>query len=303
MSLTRQGLDNFYEARKPYLEEIIGLNFKEHGSKFSEFLNMKSAKTGWVDGATISGFGLFDLRPELQDAATDDIIQGPTARVKILEYAKRHLVSQVAIEDDMGDGIIASRLPGILKAGRATMEVLGHEPLNLGFSSSFTTPDGLPLFSPTNTPHVALDGSTYYNQGTAADLSQTSLQDQILLLETQKDDRGIPIMQVAQKLIVDPSNKWVAQVVLGSAQKVGVDYNDINPMFTQGLTTVESQFITDADSWFLFSNDHMVDWYTRVAPENWSEVDYKKGGVEIGARFRCATAAWDPRGCVGNPGS
>jgi len=307
MALNRTALDNFYAGRKPYLEEVIGMGFKEKETKFSQFLNMKSAKGGWIDMASVSGLGLWAEKAELQDAFEDDVIQGPVARAKVLTYAQRHMVSQEAIEDDQGDGIIANRLPAMLRSGRATMEVLGHDMLNSGFSTVLT-PDGIALFSAS---HVNLVGTTYSNLLGAADISQAGLEAAILALENMTDDRNIPIMQTASKILINPASKWLTQVILGSAQKIGIDttdeavtgFNDINPMFTQGLTTIESPYFTDPEAWFLLADSHDLNWYTRIAPENWSEVDYVKGGVQIGARFRAVTAVWDPRGCVGSAGS
>jgi len=71
MSLTRQALDNFYAERKPYLEEVIGGGFNEVEMKFPQMLNMKSATSGWIDVATHSGFGLWDEKQEMIDAAED----------------------------------------------------------------------------------------------------------------------------------------------------------------------------------------------------------------------------------------
>ena len=316
MALNRQALDNFYAERKPYLEEIIGMTFKERDMKFPQFLNMKSATGGWIDMATVSGFGLWGVKAELEDAPEDDVVQGPVARATVVTYAQRHLVSQEAIEDDQGDGIIANRLPAMMRAGRATQEVLGHDLLNSGFAT-ITTPDGLYLFSDS---HVNLVGTTFDNLLAAADISQAGLETAILALENMTDDRNIPIMQTAAKIVIHPNSKWATQVILGSAQKVGITtttsgagdtagvalatgYNDINPMYSQGLTTIESPYITDTNSWFVFASQHDLNWWTRVAPENWSEVDYVKSGVQIGARFRAAAAAFDARGVVGSAGS
>jgi len=303
MAANRDSLNKFYADRKPYLEEIIGMGFQEWGSKYSQFLNQKSAATGWIDMASVSEFGLWAEKPELTDAQEDDVLQGPVARAKVLTFAKRHIVSQEAIEDDLGDGIIANRLPGILKSGRATMEVLGHDVLNSGFAT-YLTPDGVALFSAS---HKNIMGTTYSNLLGAADISQTGLEAAILALETMADDRNIPIMQTAAKIIIHPNSKWATQVILGSAQKVGegtvTSVNDMNPMFTQGLTTIESPYVTDTNSWFVQANSHDLNWHTRISPENWSDVNYVNSSVEIGARFRSATSAWDPRGIVGSAGT
>ena len=303
MALTRNALDNFYAERKPYLEEIIGMDFMEHPSIYSQFCNMKSASGGWVDFATVSGFGLFQSKAELVDAASDDILQGPVARAAVVTYAKQHLVSQEAIEDDEGDNIINSRLPQILRAGRATQEVLAHDLLN-GAATSVTTPDGAYLVSDA---HVTLSGGTGDNKATAA-LSEAALEAAILQLEGQVDDRNIPIYQTAAKIVVPNGLKFTASSILESTLKTrasGAGTNDAysneaNPLYGMGIQVVTSQFLTDANDWFLLGSEHGLNWYWRIQPENWSEPDYIKSGIRVGARFRCASAATDWRGIVGS---
>ena len=298
MALTRAALRNFYEDRAPYLETIIGLDYKEHPTIFTQFLNMKTASTGWIDVATVSGFGLFVEKPELVDSKEDDILEGPTARISVVTFAKNHSISEEAIEDKQADGIIESRLPQILRAARATREVLGHDVLNSGFST-VTTPDGLPLFSAS---HVNLSGTVYSNVR-SADLSQSELEGAITQLKNMTDDRGIPIMQSPAKLIVSPSWEWAAKVILGTPNVVGSDWNNINPMSSQSLQLVVSPYITDEDSWFLLSDDTMLNWYERKGIHNWSDVDLVKKKMTIGAAFRSATAALDPRNVIGSPGA
>jgi hypothetical protein len=301
MPITRQQLSKFYADRKPYLDEIIGQDFAENPTIWSQFLNTKSASTGWIDTATVSGFGTFSSKTELEDAATDDIVQGPVARTTIVTYAKRHLVSQEAIEDDMGDGIIGARLPQMLKAGRATQEILGHSLLNNGFAGGgVTTPDTVALFSAS---HTNLMGGTYSNLlSSAADLAAGQLELAMKQLMQQVDDRSIPISQTPGTLVVGPNFAYIAKVLLGSSNVPGSAYNDINTM--QNLCKlVVSPYITDEDSWFLLANDHALNFRWRVQPENWSEVDYRKSCVEVGVRFRCAVDALDPRSVIGTPGA
>lgn len=299
MALTRQQLSKFYADRKPFLEEIIGLNFKEHPTIWSQFINTKSASTGWVDTATVSGFGTFSSKPELEDAATDDILQGPVARTTIVTYAKRHLVSQEAIEDDLGDGIIASRLPKMMAAGRATQEILAHDLLN---NTGTWTPDSVTLFSAS---HKNLSGTTYSNL-TTGDLANSTLEAAITLLQTQVDDRNIPIMQMASKLVIHPNFEFTARELLESTGSTAFVANSNSGVIntTKGIAQlIVTPYITNADDWFLFGDQHDLNFRWRIQPENWSEPDYVKSALEIGVRFRCAVEALDPRGVVGSRGA
>ncbi len=295
--LTRQQLSNFYYDRKPYLMEVIGQDFREHPGLFTQFLNIKSITSGWKDTATVSGFGTFSSKTELEDAAADDILQGPTARTAIVTYAKRHLISQEAIEDKQGDGIIAARLPEILFAGRATQEVLAHDLINSG-KTAIITPDTKYLFA---TDHVDLSGGTYSNLHTA-DLAQSSLELAVTALQSMKTDRGIPIFQTAATLLVPPALEWTARTVLDSALDTTALTNKINTM--QGkVRLIVSPYLTDDDGWTLLADQHKLNFIWRIQPENWSEANYRNSSVEMGMRFRCAVEALDPRGALHSDGS
>jgi hypothetical protein len=297
---TRASLKNFYEDRLPFIKEMIGQGFNEHPTIFTSFLNQKSADTGWIDVTTVSEYGLFAAKGEGQAAGLDEVYQGPTMRVKVLTYAKRTKITEEMIDDDLGDGIISNRVPGMAKSARATMEVLGHDVLNSAFGST-VTPDGLSLC---NASHLDIGGTTQSNVVTSnPDLSQTSLQTAITQFRGLKNDRGIPIMVQPKYLIVSPAFEWVAKVILNSGQVVGSGNNDINPMASQNLQLIVSPYLTDSDAWFLLADQHDLNWYTRMALGNWSTVNEAEMTVEVGAKFRAATGASDWRGIMGSTGS
>lgn len=297
MAITRAALKNFYEDLTPYVVATIG-EFKEQPTKMGEFLNIKSTDTGWIDVNTIAGHGLWSAKPELMDAMSDEALQGPTARAKVLTYAQRTSISDEAIEDGKGGFEASNGLKRIMKAGRATIEVLGHDMLNSAFGS-VVTPDGQPLI---DSAHVLIGGGTVSNLG-STDLTQTALQTGITALQEMVDDRGLPVMQTVSKLIVSPTEMWNAKVILGTPNVVGSDFNDINPASMENITLVSSPYLTDTDAWFLLASEHELNWYWRRQISNWSEVDYVKGAVEVGASFRAVAAAHDWRGIYGSPGA
>jgi hypothetical protein len=297
MALTRAAFNKFYEDIDPYLDTVIGLHFKEQPTMFSQFLNMKTTDSGWIDFATVSEYGLFSQKPELVNAEFDDVIQGPTARATVLTFAKRTLVSEEAIDDKRVQGIIENQLPGILKSGRATQEILGHDLLNSAFSDVIT-PDGQPLISAS---HVNLSGTAGDNLETG-DLTQGSLELAVTKIKNQYNDRNLPIMQVPMTLIVHPSNEWAAKVILGTPNVVGSEFNDINPMASQNLKLIVSPYLTDPDAWFVLADTHGLNWYTRKAMSNWTTKNEDNFSMQIGAKFRVAQAATDWRGIVGSAG-
>ena len=305
MALTRDGLRTFYRDRVAYLDEVIGMDYKEHPETFRQFLNSKTMTGGWTDIGTVSGFGLFSKKPELVAPDEDDIYEGATARVAATTFAKQHVVSKEAIDDDMGDGIIAQRVPELMKAARATREVLGHDILNSGFAStgsSVLTPDGVTLFS---AAHLPITGTGSKTNLLATDFSESELEAAITLMKSMTNDRGIPIMQNAVTLVTGQSLEWQAAKVLNTEQAAGGQTTPIykNMMSRQGINLVVSPWITDPDAWYLLSDMHGMNWYDREQVSNYSDIDEKLRSMNVGAAFRCAQAATDWRGVVASPGA
>lgn len=308
MALTRDGLRTFYRDRAAYLDEVIGMGYKEWPELYRTFLNGKTMGGGWTDIGTVSGFGLFTEKPEMVSPDEDDIYEGNTARVAATTFAKQHVVSKEAIEDDMGDGIIAARVPEILKAARATRETLGHDLVNSGFSgvgSTVTTPDGVTLFSAS---HLPITGTGSTDNLLATDLSESELELAITKLKSMTNDRGIPILQTPVKLLVPTALEWTAAKILQTEQAAGGGDTSVGLIYNtqtsrQGIQLIVSPYITDSDSWFLFGDSHGLNWYDRTQVENYSDVDEKLKAVYVGASFRCAQAATDWRGVVGSPGA
>jgi hypothetical protein len=56
-----------------------------------------------------------------------------------------------------------------------------------------------------------------------------------------------------EKLLVAPTNRFVAEKILGTKFAVGSADNDINPMAGQ-LDLIVNPFLTDPDAWFIITN-------------------------------------------------
>jgi len=309
MALTRDAFRTLYRDRVAYLDEIIGQGYKEWPEIYRQFLNGKSMSGGWTDIGHVTGFGLFSEKPEMVDASEDDLYEGTTARVAATTYAKQHVIAKEAMDDDMGDGIISARTPELLKAARATREVLGHDLLNSGFSgvgSTVTTPDGITLFSASHT-NVGPLGGTQSNLA-ADDLSESTLETAITQLKSMTNDRGIPILQTPVKLVIPLAYEWIAAKILNTEQTSGSIASATVANYQvqtsrQGIQLVTSPYITDSDSWFLFGDSHGLNWYDREAVGSFASKNEERMSMSMGASFRCAQAATDWHGVVGSPGS
>ncbi len=296
MAILRSQLDPLVKELTPFLNEVIGGDFDSFPDVAGQFLNRKSATSGWEDIGTRSTLGAFELKSEIGEQAEDNYLVGPQMRVAMLEYAKRVPTSRIALQDSSGFEEASKMLAGIGSDIRTraddTKEILGHDILN---STSHLTPDGIALFSAS---HVNLQGDTYGNLIASAALSETTLEAAILKLKQMHDDRGFPISQMAARLIVPQELEWTALKILGTDRELGSNNNDINLMSNQNLQLVVSPYMTADDEWFVQATSHGLNWYDRESGNVWNDYDDNRGIVEQGMTFRSAIAAADPRGII-----
>jgi len=302
MAILRSQLDPFVKELTPFLNEVIGGDFEAFPAMAGQFLNQKTATSGWEDIATRSTLGAFEIKSEIGEQAEDNYLIGPQMRIAMIEYAKRVPTSRLTLEDSSGFSEAAKILAGIGNDIRVsadnTKEILGHDILN---STSHLTPDGVALFAPTGTPHSNLQGGTYFNQLAGA-LTETTLESALTALKTMHDDRGFPIHQMAARIIVPQQLEWTVAKILGTPQTLGSNNNDINMMSRQNLSVVVSPYLTDTADWFVQATTHGLNWYTREAGNSWNDYDDNRGIVEQGMTFRSGIGASDPRGIIKSVG-
>lgn len=143
---------------------------------------------------------------------------------------------------------------------RKTEETVVAGLLNNGFSTAVTptrTADGVSLF---NSAHllVAANNVTQRNTpATAADLTQTSLEQMYIDVSRFVDDQNLPIVVRPMRLIVTPEQQHLARKILGTEYEVGSANNTINPVSSarMPLDLVISPWLTDTDAWFVKTDE------------------------------------------------
>ena len=97
-----------------------------------------------------------------------------------------------------------------------------------------------------------------------------------------------------EKLLVAPTNRFVAEKILGTKFAVGSADNDINPMAGQ-LDLIVNPFLTDPDAWFIITNAKAgATFYRRRNAEitRDNEFDTEILKTKTTARFSVGTTDW-----------
>jgi phage major head subunit gpT-like protein len=177
--------------------------------------------------------------------------------------------------------------------------------LNNGFDTNYDGGDGVELFS---TAHPLVSGGTNSNEpATPADLSETSLEAAVIQIAAWTDERGLLIAAKPRKLIVAPSNMFVATRILETELRVATADNDINALKSNGSIPegyTVNHFLTDPDAWFLTTDvPNGLKHFVRTPMATSMDGDFDTGNVRYKARERYSFGWSDPLGVFGSPGA
>lgn len=103
--------------------------------------------------------------------------------------------------------------------------------------------------------------------------TQASIQAMILMMQRQKDQFGEPIYMTPQHIIVPVGYEFDLAVILHSAQVVGSNNNDINPLYNYPINIVQTPVLN------ALAGDKAVPWFmvANAASARGIQVDYLNG--------------------------
>ena len=288
------------------LNAIFGLEYARYPEQWKDMFEIsKEGKKAYVEDVLLTGFGAAQVKAEGAGVAYDSTSEGWVSRYFFETIALAFALTEEAQEDNLYIDMGSKMSKALARAFAYTKNVKGANVFNNGFSGSGVLGgDGKTLFA---TDHPLKSGGTGTNTlGTAADLSETSLEDLLILMGDMVDDRGLPIAVSSKKLIVPNALQFVAQRILKSEGRVGTADNDINAIRSMSLIGggfAVNNHLTDPDAFFITTdiNDGLK-YIERKALSGGVEGDFETGNMRFKKRERYAFGFSDWRGAVGSPG-
>lgn len=298
-------------ARGQYAEFLApGLNmrtflaYQRHPEMYRQLINVQDSRKAYEDDFRISGLGPLAAKSELGTTILDEPIKIGGVRYFHNTYALGVAVSKEMRDDSQYQEILAlAEMLGL--SSYWTSELYGHDVLNNGFTTAkYVGRDGLALFS-TAHPIQGTGGTMGNRPAVDADLSEAAIEASILAYDLQQNERGMPIMYQAQRLVIHPENRLFAERLLNSAGMPGTNNNDINPLQGKGITPYSDPWLTDHDAWFILAAPQYVDikFYWREQPDTKTWDDDNADATFHKIRQRHSTGFGDWRGTYGSPGS
>jgi phage major head subunit gpT-like protein len=289
---------NFADLYAPGFRKIFFQKFGERSPEYTEIFNINSSKRQYEDDSYVSGFGLVPVKTEGATVTYDDAIQGFDKRYTHTTKSLAYRITKEAQEDELYG--VMKKLPAALgRSMRITVEQTGANVLNRAFNNSYTGGDGKELCA---TDHPLVGGGTQKNEPTnPAELDAAALEQAFIDIAATTDDRGLLLHLIPKKIITGPELDYTTQILLKTSQEPGSANNDINPS-KGSLTQHVNHFITDAKYWFIFCDEHEVNWFWRIKPSHEMSNDFDTDDAKGKVRARWSEGWSIPWGVYGSPG-
>lgn len=285
----------------PGFRKVVFETYKQKPTEASKWINMQKADRAFIDDFNLGGFGTLVDKTEGGAITYQDPVPGRTKRYIWNTYALGFRITQEMMEDDLY-GVMGNKMSRALgRSARHNFEVVAHSVLNNAFSTSFVGFEtGVSLIS---TAHTTLRGGTVANRPALdVDVGMLSLQAGIENFAAIPDESGLPTLFTPKYLVYGPADQWIVAQLLGSTGLPGTNFNDINPLRGMGITPIMSHYLTDADAWYLLSEDHDLNYFDRRQPAFSNTDDFDTGDAKFKLTRRNGAGFGDWRGVYGSSG-
>jgi len=290
---------------EPGLNALFGLEYKRYENEASQIFDNESSDRAFEEEVMLSGFGTADVKPEGSGVQYDDAQETYTARYTHETVALAFALTEEAIEDNLYDRISSRYTKALARSMATSKQVKGANVLINAFAASgYDGGDGESLCG---SAHPTLNGNQSNIPSTAADLSETSLEQALIDIAGFQDERGLKIAAQGMKMIIPKELQFTAERIMKSQGRVGTADNDINAiknmgMVPQGFTV--NHYLTDTDAWFIKTDTpNGMKHFVRAPLKTAMEGDFDTGNVRYKARERYSFGWSDWRGIYGNAGA
>jgi hypothetical protein len=295
---------NFAKALWPGINAWYGKAYDEHTTEYTDLFEIQKSNKAFEEDVGVSSFGLAVAKDEGGSITYDEENQAFLTRYTHTVYGLGFIITKEMFEDDQYNVVGQKRAKSLAFSMRQTKEEVGANVYNRAFDSDYTGGDGLEMCSD---QHLNWSGGVWANElSTAADLSETSLEQACIDIMKWTNDRGLKISVMPQSLHIPVDLLFEAQRILKSPLRSGTADNDVNALYSLGKfqKVVPNHYFNDTDAWFIRTNcpDGMK-WFDRRPMSFGIDNDFDTENAKFKATERYSAGWTDPRGVFGSPGA
>src|SRR6056300_1817647 len=242
---------------EPGLNALFGLEYSRYENQHAEIFSTETSDRAFEEELMLSGFASAPVKQEGAGVVFDQAGETFTARYNHETIALAFSITEEAIEDNLYDRLAGRYTRALARSMAQSKQITAANILNNGFDTggSYNGGDGKALMT---TDHPLANGGTFRNElATAADLSETSLEQALIDIAAFTDERGLKIAVQGTKLIIPKELQFTADRILKSTLRVGTADNDINAVRNMGMVPQGykvNHYLTDPDAFFIMTD-------------------------------------------------
>ena len=259
----------------------FGMTYEDWKSEWPEIFESDKSEKAYEEELLLVGLGVADETSEGEGVSFDGGGESWSARYVHKKVTKAFSITEEAVDDNLYENTATLYAKSAARSIRVREEVDAASLLAGGFGNA--GPDGTSLFS---NSHPLRGGGVGGNMlATSADLSEEGLEDASTQISRLTDDRGVPVMIRARKLIVPVEQNFIAHRILNSTGRVGTNLNDPNAMKDQ--KTIKdgyaiNHFLTDPDQWTLLTDaEQGFRHFERKGVKKTTHFDFQTGNMQV----------------------
>ena len=294
---------NHPKALWPGIKAWFGVGYGELAEEYRDLFSVETSNQHYEEDVQLSGFGLMPVKNEGTSTTYTGQTQGYVSRYTHVAYSMGFIVTYEEIKDNLYEKVAGSRSKALGFSKRQTKENVAANVYNRAFDTGYTGGDASVLAC---TTHASAVGSQSNILATAADISETSIEDLCIQIMGATDYKGLKIALMAQSLLVARQNWFEANRILKSTLTNETSNNAINVLKSTNALPggiKVNHYFSDADAYFIRTNcpDGMK-MYQRDAYDLQQDNDFDTDNAKAKTydRYSCGWSDW--RGVYASPG-
>tara|TARA_R100000808_G_C2154775_1_gene166129 strand:+ start:5263 stop:6171 length:909 start_codon:yes stop_codon:yes gene_type:complete len=295
---------NFAKLLEPGLNALFGLEYATYPEEWKAVFSSNTSNKAFEEDVLLEGFGNAPVKTEGSAVAYDNASQQWTARYQHETIALAFAITEENEEDGQYGSLASRYTKALARSVSSTKEIKAANILNNSTTAGYTGGDGVVLLS---TSHPSRAGNQSNTLATAADLTETSLEQVLINIADMKDDRGLRIAAQGTTLIIPTAYVFQAQRLLESAGRVGTADNDINAINSGGYLPNGYHVmrrLSDSDAWYVKTDvPDGLKMFQRTPLKKGMEGDFETGNIRYKVRERYSFGWTDWRGIFGSEGA
>lgn len=294
---------NIPKALKEGVKRWWGREYPKHPKFHTEMFDVLDSSKAYEEDVELTGFGLAPVKTEGNSGSYDSESQGPIKRYTHVAYALGFKCTYEEKKDGLYEQVSRRRTTALAFSMETTRQIICANVFNNGFDSAFVGGDGIEWFA---TNHPTIDGTQSNELNPAADFSEVSVEDLLIMIASAENSRGLPIAPRAVDLAVPNQLMFEATRVLKSEQQSNTANNDTNAIRDMGLLQkkpIVNPYFTDPDAWFVRTNIPAgATYYDRESVSFDEDNDFDTKNHKYLAYMRFVTGWTDWRGYFASAG-